>query len=129
MVSAGHEVYSHGLKGHSCLDLSLLFPEFGLERDKSACVVPYCLGGEAVLGWLSRLQGAVAFLGHSLHRRPCVLVGRESSTDDLQNVCLVARGMAQVLKAMPTAKRMCARVWSRESEDGGVLKVREQARC
>lgn len=31
---------------------------------------------------------------------------------------------AKVLKAMPTAKRMCARVWSRESEDGGVLKVR-----
>ena len=53
MVPAGHKAYSHGLKGQSGLDLSLFLPEFGLERDKAAYVVPYCLGG----GGCARLAG------------------------------------------------------------------------
>lgn len=47
---------------------------------------------EAVPGWLGRLQGTVAFSGHNPHRRPCALEGQGCSTDDLQNVCLVAGG-------------------------------------
>lgn len=93
MVPAGHEAYSHGLKGQSYLVLSLFLPEFDLEGDKTAYIVPYSWEGEGVPGWLGGLQGAVVFSGHNPHRRPCALVGQECPTDDLQSVCLVAGGL------------------------------------
>lgn len=63
-----------------------------LRKTNQHTLFPTVWKGKAVPGWLNRLQGAVAFLGHNVHRRAHALVGQECSTDDLQNMCLVDGG-------------------------------------
>lgn len=87
---------------------------------------PAALEGKAVPSWLGRLQGSVAFSGYNLHRRPCVLVGQECSTDDLQmtSECMLGRWRdgSGVRGHTHNQKNMCV-LGCRESEDGGVLRV------